>query len=53
MSAKGQMKFENEEQVMKHYLDDKENNHVVIFEGVVYNVKDYAPIHPGGEHYLT
>lgn len=54
MSGKGQLiKFENEDQVMKHYLADKENNQVVIFEGVVYNVKDYAPIHPGGEHYLT
>lgn len=37
---------------MKHYLEDKENNKVIIFEGNVYNIKEYAPNHPGGDHYL-
>ena len=46
------IKFLNEDEVMKHYQADKENNQVIIFEGVVYDVKEYAPNHPGGEEYL-
>jgi predicted heme/steroid binding protein len=25
----------------------------VIFDGTVYDVKEYAPAHPGGDHYIT
>ena len=46
------IKFQNEQEVMEHYLRDKEHNQVVIFDGIVYDVKEYAPDHPGGEHYL-
>jgi cytochrome b involved in lipid metabolism len=46
------IKFENDDEVMQHYLKDKENNQVVLFEGVVYHVKEYAPEHPGGDHYI-
>ena len=38
---------------MDHYLADKENHQVVIFNGAVIDVKEYAPDHPGGEQYLT
>ena len=38
---------------MQHYLKDKENNQVVVFNGVVYDVKEYAPNHPGGVEYIT
>ena len=38
---------------MEHYLADKENNQVVIFNGSVIDVKEYAPGHPGGEQYIT
>jgi len=38
---------------MEHYLKDTTNHQVVIFEGTVYDVKEYAPDHPGGDHYLT
>ena len=44
--------FINEAEVTEYYLADKENNQVVLFEGVVYDVKDYAPEHPGGPEYL-
>ena len=47
------LKFKSEEEVMQHYLADKENHQVVIFEGAVIDVKEYAPDHPGGEQYLT
>lgn len=50
---KDHIKFSCEEEVMEHYLKDKENHQVVIFDGVVYDVKEYAPDHPGGDHYLT
>jgi len=50
--AKTSLKFSNDQEVKKYFEDDKENNQVVIFEGTVYNVKDYAPNHPGGDHYL-
>lgn len=46
------IKFENEQEVKDYYLADKENHQVVIFEGTVYDVKEYAPEHPGGDHYL-
>ena len=52
MDSKGHTKFQTPEDVMQHYLQDKENNQVVIFEGVVYDVKEYAPSHPGGDHYI-
>ena len=44
--------FENENDVMKYYLKDKDINQVVIFEKVVYNVKEYKALHPGGPEYL-
>lgn len=45
-------KFENEDEVMDYYLKDKESNQVVIFENIVYNVKEYKSLHPGGPEYL-
>lgn len=51
--SKDRIKFSNEEEVYEHYLKDKENNQVVIMEGVVYDVKEYAPNHPGGADYIT
>ena len=38
---------------MEFYKQDPENNQVVIFENVVYDVKEYAPEHPGGGEYIT
>ena len=46
------IKFQNEQEVLEHYLKDKDNNQVVIFDGIVYDVKEYAPHHPGGDHYI-
>jgi cytochrome b involved in lipid metabolism len=37
---------------MNFYKEDPEINQVVIFEGVVYNVKEYKNLHPGGTTYL-
>jgi len=31
-----------------YYNSDKENNAVVIFDGVIYDVKEYMANHPGG-----
>ena len=39
--------------MLQYYLDDKENNQVVLFEGVVYDVKEYMPEHPGGSDYIS
>ena len=47
------IKFESEEDVMNYYQKDPENHQVVIFEGTVYDVKTYAPDHPGGDYYIT
>ena len=33
---------------MDFYNKDKSNHEVVIFEGIVYDVKEYMPDHPGG-----
>lgn len=38
---------------MEYYLQDKEHNQVVVFNNVVYHVKDYMPNHPGGAEYLS
>jgi cytochrome b involved in lipid metabolism len=38
---------------MQYYLDDKEDHQVVIYGGNVYDVKEYAPNHPGGDKYIT
>lgn len=37
---------------MDYYKQDPQNNQVVLFEGVVYNVSEYKDIHPGGSNYL-
>ena len=42
------VEFANEAAVLTHYKKDQENNKVIIFEGVVYDVKAYMPDHPGG-----
>jgi len=47
------MKFSDREEVEAYFLKDKENNQVVIYQGTVYDVSEYAPSHPGGAHYLT
>lgn len=44
--------FSSEEEVYKYHLEDKDNRQVVIFDGVVYDVQEYAPNHPGGDHYI-
>ena len=46
------IEFASPTEVMAHYQKDKENNQVVIFEGKVYDVKDYMPDHPGGPEYI-
>ena len=40
--------FSSEAEVLELYRSDKDNNQIVIFEGVVYDVKGYMPEHPGG-----
>jgi cytochrome b involved in lipid metabolism len=50
--AKQGLKFNSEEEVYKYYEEDKENRQVIIFEGIVYDVQEYAPNHPGGDHYI-
>jgi hypothetical protein len=37
---------------MKYYKENPSNNQVVIFEGVVYDVKKFTNTHPGGSNYL-
>lgn len=44
--------FNSEAEVTEYYNKDQQNNKVVIFEGVVYDVKEYMPRHPGGEEYI-
>lgn len=44
--------FATNEDVMAYYEKDKENHQVVIFEGKVYDVKEYMPDHPGGSDYI-
>lgn len=43
----------SEQEVLRYYEEDKENNQVVLFEGIVYDVKEYAPEHPGGVDYIS
>lgn len=50
--GKDKIKFGSEEEVYKYYLEDKDNRQVIIFEGIVYDVQEYAPNHPGGDHYI-
>ena len=40
--------FQTEAEVYQYYQKDQDKNQVIIFEGVVYDVKDYMPDHPGG-----
>lgn len=40
--------FKNEREVLEHFNKDKENNQVIIMEGIVYDVKEYLTMHPGG-----
>ena len=37
---------------MNYYQEDKEKNQIVIFENIVYNVKEYKTLHPGGPEYF-
>ena len=37
---------------MEFYKKDPESNQVIIFENVVYDVKEYMPEHPGGADYI-
>jgi len=37
---------------MQYYQLDKEDHQVVLFGGIVYDVKEYMPQHPGGAEYL-
>ena len=37
---------------MNFVNEDKDNNQVIIFDNVVYDVKEYAPQHPGGKDYI-
>ena len=46
-------RFKDEAEVMAFYESDKDNHQVVVFNGIVYDVKDYAPNHPGGIEYLS
>lgn len=38
--------------MLKYYTEDPANNQVVIYEGKVYNVKEFTDTHPGGSSYL-
>lgn len=33
-------------------LHQKEGKKIVIFQGVVYDVEEYMPTHPGGSEYI-
>ena len=44
--------FSCEDEVMTLYQADPQNNKFVVFEGKVYDVKEYMPDHPGGAEYL-
>ena len=44
--------FKDEAEVTEYWQEDKENNQVVIFKGVVYDIKEFMPEHPGGSHYI-
>lgn len=44
--------FMNEGEVLEFYKKDKDNNQVIIYEGVVYDVKDYLGQHPGGSQLI-
>ena len=37
---------------MSFYLSNKDTNQVVIFENVIYNIKEYKNLHPGGSKIL-
>ena len=52
MSKQGVRVFKDESEVTKYWEEDKENNQVVIFKGVVYDIKEFMPEHPGGSHYI-
>lgn len=52
MTAPGDRLFKSEQEVREYYEQDKENNQVVLFEGVVYDVKKFKDTHPGGPQYL-
>lgn len=52
MDTKKPAVFKTETEVMNLYNEDKENNQIIIFEGVVYDVKAYMPQHPGGKEYI-
>jgi hypothetical protein len=41
--GKGEITFKDEQEVLAFYNRDKENNKVVLFEGVVYHVAEYMP----------
>ena len=47
------MTFTSNAEVKAYYEEDKENHQVVIFEGKVYDVKEYMPDHPGGPEYIS
>jgi cytochrome b involved in lipid metabolism len=42
------MMFMNEGEVLDFFKKDKDNNQVIIYEGIVYDVKEYLGQHPGG-----
>ena len=42
------MIFGNEKEVLSYYKKDPENNQVIIYKGIVYDIKDYMDKHPGG-----
>jgi len=43
-------RFENAQEVYDAYI--KGGEQLVIFEGDVFNVKEFMPTHPGGSHYI-
>jgi cytochrome b involved in lipid metabolism len=42
--------FKNEQEVYQLFLETKKK--VIIFEGAVYDITEYASTHPGGEDLL-
>ena len=53
MSKQTERVFASEVEVLNYYQEDKDNNQVIIFEGIVYDVKEYIPEHPGGPDYIA
>ena len=48
-----QLQFKDEKEVEEYQRAGSEDRQVVIYAGTVYDVREYAPNHPGGAEYIT